>query len=1099
MTNLIIEQLIKTDYKGNEKETIKNQITQNEKNKEKQNNETKKNQTQMGKNKENENNNGACNETIRFRVGAWNAGGLMRKLAALTRRIEELDLDFVFVSETQWEARNRDPPNCISNIRGKPGGILGRAHYGSMIIHHPARKLTGIEVLEVGLFGNYQVWRWKGTLFAGVYCPPTQPEGPAAYLGRIFSAIQNFRRVGEPVIMMGDFNARLDKETREIPRNLAAQCMFDLAEAQNLSVGMLSEGPEGQVYTFRRIQGKRIQETVIDHFIICQDTVIAHQLRADYHHNAAEDHVLIYGEFETITTYMMPIATPGPFWKTGRLMKKRDRELFKNHFLHNHNDTMEATINSRDIRDQESCDALYEEVVKIIMKNADEFLGRSNGRKPIVPHLSQEYAEANAAYEALSETIDVLTTQGRFVDKRLVQAVRSMEGAKDRLRTAAQGSIMDGFYRYVDGLDKSESCRLSRTLCRATRARLRSQTTLLSSTDAGLGESRGFFFGQFNKTANAIEYEMPEIPPPLDGKWPSNTFTTVSEEECHIALKQMATGKAPGASGISVEIIKYLGRAFANRLCAFFNKLIESGFIPTPWRQARIIPIPKVAGSRNIADYRPISLTEILRKVFERCLLPQLRNVVEPLDISQGGFRAERGTIETIASLNETILQYERREKKQPIIVFLDIKAAYDSVDHALLMRKLARRDCPRPLLRMVKELMVGVTSKIRINGRESETFEHRAGVLQGSIISPMLYSLYIDDLAEAIRETLPGLQRVFMYADDIAVVLHNEEEVNLLSPILEEHSRMNNFKFNPRKCEIMNAETVMTLYGEEVPACEQFKYLGCLMNKEGIDWSEHIARLEKKTVQMLNFFTSIGYNSGGFRERTRLTIFKTFVRPLWEYCMCIMPDVKKWLDRLEKLQHRCLSQMFSVSIKTSKATLCTLTGIPSVRQRWLELTAKWHWRLRSKDARHMATQARNASNGKFPKRRSCFAAIGKNSVLQHYDEERKNNERFSLKDAILAKRYEWLTQRRLDSAFANTLTVYPDCKPRLLYSLSKEDRKVARTATLWLLGKIPGKLRKCLACGMKECSWRHFEECLDLQMVREAFVGLECAEAGLQ
>ena len=196
-------------------------------------------------------------------------------------------------------------------------------------------------------------------------------------------------------------------------------------------------------------------------------------------------------------------------------------------------------------------------------------------------------------------------------------------------------------------------------------------------------------------------------------------------------------------------------------------------------------------------------MTEVPRKCFERCILDDLVNTVEQSDIAQGGFRTERGTIEVIASYQETVIQFRKKHGRSPITVFLDIKAAYDSVDHNILLTKLAERRCSPQLLRITEQLMCGIESVISINGVDSPALMHNAGVLQGAMISPMLYSLYINDLADTVRTVIPGKQSVFMHADDVAIVVESEEQLDPLMQILERHSHENNYWYNARKCSV--------------------------------------------------------------------------------------------------------------------------------------------------------------------------------------------------------------------------------------------------------------------------------------------------------
>ena len=108
-----------------------------------------------------------------------------------------------------------------------------------------------------------------------------------------------------------------------------------------------------------------------------------------------------------------------------------------------------------------------------------------------------------------------------------------------------------------------------------------------------------------------------------------------------------------------------------------------------------------------------------------------------------------------------------------------------------------------------------------------------------------------------------------------------------------------------------MNAMSEHTIYGEPVPHCNGFKYLGIMVVKNGIEW---------------------------FRERTRLQLYKTFLRPMFEYGLCMMPPLSKYSRKLDSLQNKCLNALFSTYINTSKSALETLTHLPNMSHRWKEL-----------------------------------------------------------------------------------------------------------------------------------------------------------------
>lgn len=482
----------------------------------------------------------------------------------------------------------------------------------------------------------------------------------------------------------------------------------------------------------------------------------------------------------------------------------------------------------------------------------------------------------------------------------------------------------------------------------------------------------------------------------------------------------------------------------------------------------------------------------------ERCLLSRVTSAIEPLDIAQGGFRKHRGTQESIACLNESIIQFEKEHHgASPVIAFMDIKAAYDSVDHTILFNRLAQTSLDPNICNTVRSLFTGIRSRVAVNGVESEEFEHTAGVLQGAILSPVLYSLYINSLAEELRKVRPDCRTVFMYADDLAFIADSEQQMEDLLKVAEQHSERNNYRFNARKCELMNAtEGRLKIYNTPMPICQTFKYLGCIFDIHGIRWDLHIERIEAKTVKILNFFRSIGFNAMGFRERTRLTIMKAFIRSTFEFCLALMPRVQMWLKRLDSLQHKCLCTMLSVNFRTSQAAIQVLTGVVDIGRRHAELSARFCDSTSKRPCTFMSTAVRDLSKA-FMKRRSCFSLIDNHPILDEHETLVQVHEEYradlvngagnveigrstwTLEKTIKFTRAMYLEELREKCTHLKWLPIDFDCKPRMWYALGRLHKKDARLCTLWTIGKIPGKPKRCKSCRTKTAvTYKHFLSC---------------------
>lgn len=171
-----------------------------------------------------------------------------------------------------------------------------------------------------------------------------------------------------------------------------------------------------------------------------------------------------------------------------------------------------------------------------------------------------------------------------------------------------------------------------------------------------------------------------------------------------------------------------------------------------------------------------------------------------------------------------------------------------------------------------------------------------------------------------------------FWYADDGAIVAQSPKKLQQLLDVAVEY----NFRFNPRKCEKMNCGAPVFIYGEPVPQCTQSKYLEVWFGGEGADWYLHFSKMVDKGRKPLNFWRSIGFNGRGFWLRARRMIFTTFLRPVVEYGLAIMPRNVRILSMLERFQGDSLTAMFGSGRNTSHDAMRGLAIVSSYEQRWI-------------------------------------------------------------------------------------------------------------------------------------------------------------------
>ncbi|KAG0975272.1 hypothetical protein G6F28_012968 [Rhizopus arrhizus] len=392
-------------------------------------------------------------------------------------------------------------------------------------------------------------------------------------------------------------------------------------------------------------------------------------------------------------------------------------------------------------------------------------------------------------------------------------------------------------------------------------------------------------------------------------------------------------------------------------LTALYQLCWRWSSVPKSWCVAQIVPIYKKGDPLDPANFRPISLTSILRKLLELCLQSSLEDSAPPLDIVQGGFRRRRSALDQALCLHELCRQHaEDHFGEPPVLAFLDIKSAYDTVDRAVIWRALETH-VAEPMLGILQSLFDNVSVQVLLGGHSSRSFWPRTGVLQGSILSPFLYSIYINGLPSVLRSVvIPTSSRVFdsmprfehsglwlnslLYADDVVIIGAPDTMPRLLRAA-ENHSRSLGYRWNPAKCVVLNPPNAhgarpLKLYGTEIPSSNSFTYLGIPFSIKGaIDTKLLLQRnVASGLAAMRNTLQVLSLRTSSFSRLTSSRLYATFVRPCFEYGLCLCLFTVKELELLEKGQDFCLRIAFGGHKTTSTAVFKHITNLPSMTER---------------------------------------------------------------------------------------------------------------------------------------------------------------------
>jgi hypothetical protein len=263
---------------------------------------------------------------------------------------------------------------------------------------------------------------------------------------------------------------------------------------------------------------------------------------------------------------------------------------------------------------------------------------------------------------------------------------------------------------------------------------------------------------------------------------------------------------ASGPDELSAKLLKSASLEIVEILTTLFNQSLLFSFVPKQWKYSNITPIPKVAIPSNPLDYRPVALTAILCKVFERILAKYILDLTAHLwrDNKQFGFLPGRSTMDAIAQVIED--WSKAKETKQAILaIFFDFAKAFDLVPHDKLLIKL-RKYLPPWLISWIAAYLSDRKQRVVFNQTKTDWKPVEAGVIQGSVLGPILFLLFIHDINEVIPE---GIE-LEKYADDIlAYIIGNTEHIHGSLPqktieAINSWCTVNGMRLNTTKCKVM-------------------------------------------------------------------------------------------------------------------------------------------------------------------------------------------------------------------------------------------------------------------------------------------------------
>ena len=298
-------------------------------------------------------------------------------------------------------------------------------------------------------------------------------------------------------------------------------------------------------------------------------------------------------------------------------------------------------------------------------------------------------------------------------------------------------------------------------------------------------------------------------------------------------IRSYPAWKSPGADSVDCNIlICLLKSSFLEHLRLLYILCIKTGLVPNRWNTSITMPVPKKPGSRTINEFRPIALTELVRRFFEKLLFRWIMSSpvcgdLREFHFAQAGFRSGFSTLTHFIAVHDSTIRGLR------VAAYIDITAAYDSVLHHRLMETLDSLGCPGVLHNLIMSMFLFCRTQVVVNGIRTDFVNISRGLFQGSVLSPWLFLVYINDLAYILNGQIPTeVPLGWFFADDIQLRGHSRAQIQRALDTCERWANANGMVFNLNKCGAQTSDDTRpdwTLQGEVVPETDSYRYLGFL------------------------------------------------------------------------------------------------------------------------------------------------------------------------------------------------------------------------------------------------------------------------------
>ncbi len=422
-----------------------------------------------------------------------------------------------------------------------------------------------------------------------------------------------------------------------------------------------------------------------------------------------------------------------------------------------------------------------------------------------------------------------------------------------------------------------------------------------------LNKDKAEAFNKFFLAHSDIDETNAQIPD--DDDFPQGLENIIaSEEEVYDLIKCIDPSKSTGPDGVSPRLLLEAGLGIVPSLTKLINLSLSSAKVPNSWKIANVIPLFKKGEKSDTNNYRPVSLLSCVSKILERIVFKHVFNYLRDTQFisrHQSGFQPGDSTVNQLSYLYH-IFSEALDKKKDVHIVFCDVRKAFDRVWHKGLLYKLKKAGICGVLLKWFTDYLTERYQQVVIRGQKSEIGIIKAGVPQGSVLGPLLFLIYMNDITNVTHCNMK------LFADDTSLFIEfdnqdaAEEALNADLVNIQQWANQWLVTFSPPKTKLLTCsfkkkdQANITFNNTPIESVDNHKHLGLVLSRD-LSWTMHIESIIKCVSPMIDVLKKLKYD---LDRKSLETIYFSFIRPKVEYGCHIWDNCsRRDSEALESLQ----------------------------------------------------------------------------------------------------------------------------------------------------------------------------------------------------